>query len=178
MPQTQTLDECFLLEKNRLASFKSWPFTDKQKCSIKKVSSEVSVLPRVQRLRLSFQMAEAGFYWKGNEVDVDSAACFLCGKVLDGWEPNDDPWSEHRKHAPQCAFVKLGRPERQITVRLAENQSAGAVVKRFMFQVAEFIDLMDVYTVKLKDDTAKKAADFTSEKMAEINEHVQSIYRT
>lgn len=62
------------------------------------------------------QMAEAGFYWCGSVKEEDTAACFLCGKVLDGWESTDDPWSEHKKHAPQCAFVKLGRPQRQLTV--------------------------------------------------------------
>lgn len=57
-------------------------------------------------------MAEAGFFWKG----IDSVACFLCGKELDGWEPEDDPWSEHKKHAPQCVFVKFGRPENELKV--------------------------------------------------------------
>lgn len=61
-------------------------------------------------------MAEAGFYWCGTTREEDTAACFLCGKVLDGWESTDDPWSEHKKHAPQCAFVKLGRPQKQLTV--------------------------------------------------------------
>lgn len=63
-------------------------------------------------------MAEAGFYWCGTAQESDTAACFLCGKVLDGWESTDDPWSEHRKHSPQCAFVKLGHKEDEITVSL------------------------------------------------------------
>lgn len=61
-------------------------------------------------------MAEAGFYWHGTETEIDIAACFVCGKELDGWEESDDPWSEHRKHAPQCPFVKFGRPETHLTV--------------------------------------------------------------
>lgn len=61
-------------------------------------------------------MAEAGFYWKGTPTEPDTAACFLCGKVLDGWEEDDDPWMEHRKHAPQCAFVKNGKAEDEYTV--------------------------------------------------------------
>lgn len=71
-------------------------------------------------------MAEAGFYWCGNERENDTASCFICGKVLDGWEETDDPWAEHQKHAPQCAFVKLGRPENDITL-------------------AEYLDLIEVY---------------------------------
>lgn len=57
-------------------------------------------------------MAEAGFFW----CEDDAAACFLCGKQLDGWERTDNPWTEHMKHSPQCAFVKLGRPENDLTV--------------------------------------------------------------
>lgn len=63
-----------------------------------------------------FQMAQAGFFYCGTSADDDTASCFLCGKVLDGWESTDDPWSEHRKHSPQCAFVRLGRPEDDTTV--------------------------------------------------------------
>lgn len=62
-------------------------------------------------------MAEAGFFWSGNKDEDDSATCFVCGKVLDGWESTDEPWSEHKKHAPQCSFVKFGRNESQLTVR-------------------------------------------------------------
>lgn len=61
-------------------------------------------------------MAEAGFYWCGSTREPDIVACFICGKILDGWEPQDDPWTEHRQHAPQCAFVKIGRSENQLTV--------------------------------------------------------------
>lgn len=61
-------------------------------------------------------MAEAGFYWTGSEHEQDSATCFICGKQLDNWECSDDPWYEHKKHAPNCSFVKLGRPESQLLV--------------------------------------------------------------
>lgn len=63
-------------------------------------------------------MAEAGFYYCGLSKDEDTVACFLCEKQLDGWEATDDPWSEHKKHAPQCDFAKLGIPEREITVSI------------------------------------------------------------
>lgn len=61
-------------------------------------------------------MSEAGFYWSGNEKENDTATCFLCSKVLDGWEESDNPWLEHQKHAPQCLFVKLGRSESELNV--------------------------------------------------------------
>lgn len=61
-------------------------------------------------------MAEAGFYWEGSVKEPDSAACFMCHKVLNGWEEQDDPWQEHKKHAPQCVFVKIGKKEDEYTV--------------------------------------------------------------
>lgn len=84
-------------ERDRLASFKKWPFDKKSPCNIEK-------------------MAQAGFYWCGTDREPDTAACFTCGKVLDGWERDDDPWQEHTKHAPQCLFVKLHKNEEDLTV--------------------------------------------------------------
>lgn len=80
----------------RIKTFKNWPFSDKNKCNIR-------------------NMAEAGFYSiaTGTE-DADSAKCFLCGKELDGWEADDDPWTEHVKHAAKCAFVQLGKKDNDL----------------------------------------------------------------
>lgn len=61
-------------------------------------------------------MAEAGFYYSGLDEEDDSATCFVCGKVLDGWERNDEPWNEHNKHAPNCKFVKMHNTEDELTV--------------------------------------------------------------
>ncbi|XP_035777385.1 baculoviral IAP repeat-containing protein 5-like [Anopheles albimanus] len=96
MESTSNIAKIFLLQEDREKSFKHWPYKDDKKCSIRK-------------------MAEAGFYWHGTEQEVDIAACFVCGKELDGWEESDDPWVEHQKHAPQCAFVKYGRAEGDLT---------------------------------------------------------------
>lgn len=65
-------------------------------------------------------MAEAGFYYSGANKDDDSATCFVCGKVLDGWENSDDPWIEHQKHAPNCYFVKSHLAQDELTVSLNE----------------------------------------------------------
>lgn len=61
-------------------------------------------------------MAEAGFFYTGTSDDDDSAACFVCGKLLDGWENEDEPWKEHEKHAPNCHFVKMHLIEDDLTV--------------------------------------------------------------
>lgn len=89
----------------------------------------------------SLQMAEAGFYYSGLSEEDDSATCFVCGKVLDGWERDDEPWKEvraifclpscftfitswfsmfycfqHDKHAPNCKFVKMRKSESELSV--------------------------------------------------------------
>ncbi|XP_063381252.1 baculoviral IAP repeat-containing protein 5-like [Cydia fagiglandana] len=80
----------------RVKTFKNWPFNDKNTCNVR-------------------NMAEAGFYSVATgDDDADAAKCFLCGKELDGWEPNDDPWSEHKSHAPKCAFAQLGKKEDEL----------------------------------------------------------------
>ncbi|KAH8264476.1 hypothetical protein KR038_008936 [Drosophila bunnanda] len=100
-----------LLEQHRVESFKDWPFPETSPCSISK--SRVLMLFIVTR---ALQMAEAGFYWTGTKRENDTATCFVCGKTLDGWEADDEPWKEHLKHAPQCEFVKVGCAEKELTV--------------------------------------------------------------
>lgn len=101
-------------------------------------------------------MAEAGFYWCGTEQENDTAACFLCRKVLDGWESSDDPWKEHKKHAPQCPFVKLAKPEREQTV-------------------AERFDLLEVFVEKLKEDGTEKVNKAVTEKANELREKFKLV---
>lgn len=62
-------------------------------------------------------MAEAGFIFIGTKDEPDGVKCFFCSKCLDGWDETDDPWLEHLKHAPQCRFAKLQRPQDSITLK-------------------------------------------------------------
>ena len=55
---------------------------------------------------LPAQMAEAGFYHQPNTPESDRAVCFLCNVCLICWEPSDEPWSEHERHAATCPLVK------------------------------------------------------------------------
>uniref|UniRef100_A0A8C5LAB2 RING-type E3 ubiquitin transferase n=1 Tax=Jaculus jaculus TaxID=51337 RepID=A0A8C5LAB2_JACJA len=49
------------------------------------------------------ELARAGFYYVG---PGDMVACFACGGKLSNWEPKDDAMSEHRRHFPNCPFLK------------------------------------------------------------------------
>ncbi|KAK5642594.1 hypothetical protein RI129_008761 [Pyrocoelia pectoralis] len=86
-----------VLEKNRMATFTSWHFNSKSKCNAKK-------------------LAEAGFYYVGTADEPDGVQCFLCGKALDGWDRDDDPWQEHITHSKECEFAKLATPEKMLTL--------------------------------------------------------------
>ena len=50
-------------------------------------------------------MALAGFYYHPISRAEDRALCFQCGVSLVSWEPTDEPWSEHERHAPSCPMV-------------------------------------------------------------------------
>ena len=71
----------------RISSYQGWP-------------SYLDQTPRA--------MAMAGFFFAGCQ---DYARCFFCGGGLRNWEPGDDPWVEHARWFPQCAFVKQNKGE-------------------------------------------------------------------
>lgn len=52
-------------------------------------------------------MACAGFYFVGTDDEPDLVRCYYCRRELDGWEPTDKPWSEHKRR--ECPFIKLGK---------------------------------------------------------------------
>lgn len=55
---------------------------------------------------ISEKMAKAGFYYSPNNIGEDFGLCPYCGIGLEGWEPNDDPMTEHRRMSPNCSFFE------------------------------------------------------------------------
>lgn len=47
-------------------------------------------------------LAEAGFFYTGNE---DKVVCFSCGCGLKGWEDGDVPLEEHKKTSEDCEYL-------------------------------------------------------------------------
>ena len=78
-----------------LRSFTDWPFTEAEgaNCTAEK-------------------MAAAGFYLAPTDDEPDLARCFFCRRELDGWEPEDDPLSEHRRR--ECPYVTLGKQQEEM----------------------------------------------------------------
>ncbi|KAL3882671.1 hypothetical protein ACJMK2_028988 [Sinanodonta woodiana] len=72
---------------SRLESFRGWPSLAAQKPS---------------------ELAAAGLYYVGVG---DCVQCFYCGGGLRSWEEEDDPWQEHARWYPNCAFLKQFKGE-------------------------------------------------------------------
>lgn len=48
-------------------------------------------------------LVDAGFYYIGKE---DIVRCYFCDIGLAEWDAEDDPWSEHARHSPECEYLK------------------------------------------------------------------------
>ncbi|KAF0767555.1 baculoviral IAP repeat-containing protein 5-like [Aphis craccivora] len=88
---------CYIWQMKRLKSLQNW--------TMAKPSAE--------------EMAEAGFYCPNPDIP-DTVRCFSCFIELDGWEPTDKPWEEHKKRAlslnPPCRFIEICKKESDFTV--------------------------------------------------------------
>lgn len=73
----------YATEAARLASFKDWPRSMRQK-------------PQ--------DLAEAGFFYTGKG---DKTKCFYCDGGLKDWETDDVPWEQHARWFDRCAYVQL-----------------------------------------------------------------------
>lgn len=115
--------------KNRLETFKDWPFTEETgSCCT------------------AMKMAEAGFFHSAND-SVDVARCFVCLKELEGWEPEDNPFEEHRKHSPKCEFLLLNKKEEDWTVQefleLETKRHMNVMQKIIELKTKEFLELAE-----------------------------------
>jgi len=93
-------NDSIMLDVNaRLQTFRHWPFNEDNSCTPKR-------------------MAEAGFYFCGGDNEPDLVRCYFCRKELDGWEPEDDPWEEHKSHTRgKCPYVNLGKRPHELSVQ-------------------------------------------------------------
>ncbi|NXX18366.1 BIRC5 protein, partial [Podargus strigoides] len=104
----------FYLVSARIATFRNWPFTESCACTPER-------------------MAAAGFVHCPSENGPDVAQCFFCFKELEGWEPDDDPLEEHKKHSAGCAFLSLQKDPASLTLqeflKLDKKRVKNAIVR-------------------------------------------------
>uniref|UniRef100_K1RQ86 Baculoviral IAP repeat-containing protein 2 n=1 Tax=Magallana gigas TaxID=29159 RepID=K1RQ86_MAGGI len=86
----------------RVSSFADWP-------------SSLSQTPR--------DLAVAGFLYAGYG---DYTRCF-CGGGLRNWEPGDDPWTEHARWFPKCAFVRHNKGDEFVALVQIQHQELEAM---------------------------------------------------
>ncbi|WP_263081640.1 hypothetical protein [Endozoicomonas sp. Mp262] len=66
-------------------------------------------------------MAMAGFFYAGYG---DYTRCFFCGGGLRNWEAGDDPWIEHARWFPKCAFLRQNQGVGFVNTIQARHQQA------------------------------------------------------
>ncbi|KAF0561132.1 inhibitor of apoptosis repeat-containing protein [Gigaspora margarita] len=82
------------IHENRLLSF----YTNSKKSKWPhKESEDFKATPE--------SLAKAGFYFNPIPNSKDNVVCFLCNKSMEGWDSQDDPFEEHVKHSPDCAWA-------------------------------------------------------------------------
>ncbi|KAM6128467.1 baculoviral IAP repeat-containing protein 5 [Pterocles gutturalis] len=115
----------FYLVSTRAATFRNWPFTEGCACTPQR-------------------MAAAGFVHCPSENGPDVAQCFFCFKELEGWEPDDDPLEEHKKHSAGCAFLSLQNDLTDLTLqeflKLDKERMKNAIQKEISQKATEVED--------------------------------------
>jgi baculoviral IAP repeat-containing protein 2/3 len=86
-------------------------------------------------------LAKAGFYYQGEKTNIfllmsklsyfehnfnnqglgDGVKCFHCDGGLKNWKNGDDPWVEHAKWFPKCAFL-LDQQGREFVANVMRRQ--------------------------------------------------------
>ncbi|XP_048221342.1 baculoviral IAP repeat-containing protein 5 [Perognathus longimembris pacificus] len=111
------------LKDHRLSTFKSWPFLEGCSCTPER-------------------MAEAGFIHCPTENEPDLAQCFFCLKELEGWEPDDNPLEEHKKHSSGCAFLSVKKQCEELTLseflKLDRERAKNKIAKETNSKLKEF----------------------------------------
>eukprot|EP00105_Crassostrea_gigas_P039952 XP_019924100.1 PREDICTED: baculoviral IAP repeat-containing protein 7 [Crassostrea gigas] len=87
----------------RVSSFADWP-------------SSLTQTPR--------DLAVAGFLYAGYG---DYTRCVFCGGGLRNWEPGDDPWTEHARWFPKCAFVRQNKGDEFVALVQIQHQELEAM---------------------------------------------------
>ncbi|XP_077435828.1 baculoviral IAP repeat-containing protein 5b [Vanacampus margaritifer] len=113
---------------SRVHTFANWPFQEGCNCTPDK-------------------MADAGLVHCPADNEPDVVCCFFCLLELEGWVPDDDPWHEHIKRSPTCAFLLLKKEFTELTVselfHLEKERVKAFIKKVSSMKMAEFRDGLD-----------------------------------
>ncbi|KAK7107926.1 death-associated inhibitor of apoptosis 1-like [Littorina saxatilis] len=65
-------------------------------------------------------LADAGMYYAGY---ADCARCFFCGGGLKNWEAPDNPWIEHARWFPKCAYIRMCKGPKFVEIVQKKNKN-------------------------------------------------------
>jgi hypothetical protein len=87
--------------ESRVSSFETQPRTSKKQSGR---ANKPSWPHPGTYLAKPLTLARAGFFYDGDKENQDRVTCFSCGKCLEGWEPDDDPFVQHVR-TKDCAWA-------------------------------------------------------------------------
>ncbi|XP_007886846.2 baculoviral IAP repeat-containing protein 5a [Callorhinchus milii] len=126
--------------QDRLDTFTNWPFMDGCSCTPE-------------------NMAAAGFIHIPSENSPDVAQCFFCYKELEGWEPEDEPILEHKKHSSQCAFIAQKKKFDDLTteefLKLEKERIKNVIKKQVSQTIQSFKDESKIVRRVIEDFATK-----------------------
>lgn len=102
----------YRLSSSRLKSFDLWPKSMNQK-------------PK--------DLCDAGFFYLEDfEGELDATICFACGLIVVKWEPDDNPWIEHKKLlTKECSHLKLNEAQLKLNEKqFKELKSAKYIISQ------------------------------------------------
>ena len=68
----------------------------------------------------------------------DIVYCFQCGEGLRNWDPEDEPWEEHARHFPDCAYVEQMKGARFVLDMVLKYRKTVSLSFKFC-EVASFL---------------------------------------
>lgn len=91
--------------QSRLASFKVSESKPRRRTSVSSKKKLKTVEGWPHDFLSPEALAAAGFYYAPLVEGDDNVKCFLCAKMLAGWEEGDVPIDEHLKHSGTCGWA-------------------------------------------------------------------------
>ena len=68
---------------------------------------------------------------------ADSVRCFFCAVGLRNWDPEDDPWVEHARWSPKCAYILEVKGQEFVQLVLQAARQQQVVYKLYIFALFE-----------------------------------------
>ncbi|XP_061437328.1 baculoviral IAP repeat-containing protein 7-like [Lethenteron reissneri] len=133
MARTRARNPKMHLMVARLATYQAWPST-----------ANVA----------AHSLAIAGFYYTG---DGDNVKCFHCDGGLRSWERGDNPWYEHGKWFPRCAFLLQQKGEAFVNEIMMQHPRLSELMDEVFRQRSQNAAAQDVNGIGCADETLMKS---------------------